>query len=365
MRRSSLAFFMAAVCACSSGGQGPDLPAAVVRQPPSQDPTLLGNGENAPPENSPPVPERPTYGPTIELADPPPAASGGTLAVSNDGSIAVVADPDRDSIYVVDLANQKLKATIGLLPHDEPGRVVIDGSGRAHVALRRGGALVTIDLSTFVSMRRSVCTAPRGVAWDANSDVVHVACNTGELVTFPASGGSPVRTVKIERDLRDVIVAGGQLYVTTFKKAELLSLDADGNVVKRAQPNVNKFKMFAAFRTILAPNGDIWMLHQGTAGSLAIQPGGYGSECGAAIIVTVTVFAPNAPPHSISIGDAVLAQDIAVAPKRNTTVQAAIPILGNAHAFSLPKHLLFDPRVSHVGEGCGGWGGGPPPAPDL
>ena len=91
--------------------------------------------------------------------------SGGTLLVSNDGTHAIVADPDRDRILTVDLESGKTLTELPLLANDEPGRVVEDSAGRFHVALRRGGAIVDIDLATRTLIdRRAVCAAPRGIA---------------------------------------------------------------------------------------------------------------------------------------------------------------------------------------------------------
>jgi len=43
----------------------------------------------------------------------PPAISGGTLRISADGKTAVAADPDRDQVYVVDLATRTVQWTVG------------------------------------------------------------------------------------------------------------------------------------------------------------------------------------------------------------------------------------------------------------
>ena len=141
---------------------------------------------------------QPTFGPTIKATVPPPAISGGTLRILPDGHTAVAADPDRDQVYVVDLTKRVVTATFKLSPGDEPGRVVIDGVGRAHVALRRGGALVSFDPRLAPSgqtlLRREVCAAPRGLAYDKGMDLVHVACSDGQLVSLPAAGGAAVRT---------------------------------------------------------------------------------------------------------------------------------------------------------------------------
>ena len=75
-------------------------------------------------------------------------------------------------MYIVDLTTKSVRATISLNPGDEPGRVVADAAGRAHVALRHGGALVSIDTVAGVLLqRRAVCAAPRGLAYDAATDL--------------------------------------------------------------------------------------------------------------------------------------------------------------------------------------------------
>ncbi|HEY8925132.1 MAG TPA: hypothetical protein VIU64_12180, partial [Polyangia bacterium] len=117
-------------------------------------------------------------GATVTPADPPPVVSGGTLRVLHDGHTAVAADPDRDQISVVDLTAGKVSATIALMKGDEPGRVVEDGAGRVHVSLRGAGAILTLDPGAGTVLgRRSVCSAPRGLAYDAKSDQLHVACS--------------------------------------------------------------------------------------------------------------------------------------------------------------------------------------------
>jgi mono/diheme cytochrome c family protein len=189
---------------------------------------------------------RATHGTTLgntppsELGDakrPPPPISGGTLLVTKDG-LAVAADSDRDGVWLVDLATKAVRA-VALQPGDEPGRVVEDGAGRVHVALRGSGAVATIDLASGnVTSRTSVCPAPRGVAYDPKTDVVHVACAGGELVTLPAAGGAPLRTLRFpERDLRDVVVQGDHLFLTRFRSAEVLRLDKQGSVVSRQVPH--------------------------------------------------------------------------------------------------------------------------------
>jgi mono/diheme cytochrome c family protein len=177
-----------------------------------------------------PVDERPAVtAPTAPLP-----ISGGTLSVLSDSSAAIVGDPERDRISIVDLASLSLRHTIALQSGDEPGRSVEDGQKHIHVALRSGGAIVSIDpLTGTILDRRAVCKAPRGIAFEAATGLLHVACAEGKLVSLPAQGGAAVRTLTLEADLRDVLVRGTELWVTRFKSAEVLRVSSVGTLDKR------------------------------------------------------------------------------------------------------------------------------------
>ena len=274
--------------------------------------------------------------------------TGGTLMVTRDGSRAVVADPDRDRILQVDLGTETIVSETALDPGDEPGRLVEDAAGRIHVALRHGGALLTIDATGAIVNRRPVCAEPRGLAYDGATDVVHVACTSGELVTFAAAGGAPVRSLRLDRDLRDVIVSGNQLLVTRFRTAEILTLDQTGAVLDRVMPpTVPRFDggfgggggiapptntgsgsgggapssgqfdapATTAWRTIAMPDGRIVMSHQRRVKSVldSEQQGGYGGNCGGSPVEdAISVITPGQPPMAVArIGHGALPVDIA------------------------------------------------------
>ncbi|WP_433932480.1 cytochrome-c peroxidase [Sorangium cellulosum] len=217
---------------------------------------------------------------------PPPAISGGTLIIASDGHTAVAADPDRDRVWIVDL-DGGAPGEIRLEHGDEPGRLVEDASGRVHVALRRAGAVATLDIeSRSVLERREVCRAPRGVAYDAARDAIHVACAGGELVTLPAAGGPAVRKLRPAADLRDVVVEGDRLLVSRFKSAETLVIGADGAVLaRRTLPDFNttgfggsasSYTPSVAWRMAPRPGGGAVMLHQRAMSSqVTLSPGGY------------------------------------------------------------------------------------------
>jgi hypothetical protein len=243
----------------------------------SSDPGDAGHGES---------PIQPSFGPTVLASVPPPPISGGTLIVTHDGSMAIAADPDRDAVYGVNLASSTVTYTVKLKAGDEPGRLAEDGSGRVHVALRSGGALVTIDEKTGAILgRRAVCPAPRGVAWDSGTDRVWVACATGELVALPAWGGAATTNLRVERDLRDVILDNGTIAISELRAAQVLRLDGKGAIARRDQlPSPEgSFVPHVAWRAVAGPSGTIVAVHQAeSTTSLQIHvQGGYGSGgCG-------------------------------------------------------------------------------------
>ncbi len=282
-----------------------------------------------------------------------PPISGGTLLVTADGKTAVAADPDRDQVYLVDVASRSVRTTV-LQPGDEPGRLVEDGAGRIHVALRRGGAVVTIDPKTAtVTARQAACPAPRGLAYQAAGELVHVACTGGELVSLPAAGGAATRTLMLDRDLRDVVLASnGTLLVSTFRKAEMLVVGADGKVSSRQQPGSGVAPPIigppqmktpsVAWRMVPysggASGGGVVMLHQtGVTDTIDPAAGGYAGlkGCGGIVQPAVSILTPGAatPPLAGGLGSVSLAVDVAVSPD-GTKIAVAAP--GNAETQGLP-----------------------------
>jgi mono/diheme cytochrome c family protein len=266
---------------------------------------------------------------TAEKAPPP--ISGGTMLTSADQSVVIAADPDRDSIYVIDAATRTLRRRIELQPGDEPGRVVQDKSGRVHVALRSGHAIASFGLDADAPVQRTdVCDLPRGMAYDSNADRLYVACAEGRLVEVDPIAAKATRKIELGRDLRDVILRGSSVLVTRFRSAELLDVNlADGRVMTSYKPRVaaqheqtvvddgpelrdprgchlpaqhiedrtNMLESEVAWRTIDMPGVGIAMLHQ-RAGSaeVRVQPGGYGGGSGCS---------PGIVHPSLSVGDQV------------------------------------------------------------
>jgi mono/diheme cytochrome c family protein len=199
--------------------------------------------------------------PVIPGSHVPPLA-GGTLLVTSDGGTAVVSDPERDRLLVVDLSSDSV-SEIQLEPRDEPGRLVEGPAGTVFVALRGGGAVVAVDLSNAtIALRSDVCEAPRGMLYDDAS--LHLACASGALVTLDATTLIETRRARLGPDLRDVVKRDGQLFVTHFRSAELTRLDADGvaELTITPDPVLIAAAPHVAWRTAVSPDGLLLMLHQ-------------------------------------------------------------------------------------------------------
>jgi len=303
----------------------------------------MGCGTEVPPPQ-PHAPPAETLRPE-ELPDTatPPPITGATLLVTRDGTHAIVADPDTDRVVLVDLTNARVAAALALQPGDEPGRLAEDGDGRVHVALRGGGAVQTVLVAArSLGPRRPACALPRGIAWERATDQVHVACLDGELITFPAAGGDAVRRVTLDRDLRDVLVVGNERFVTRFRDAETLVVDAAGGVARRTPTAVATGQTAAvAWRAVADATGGVWVLHQRTGNSptqavsvTTVNAYSQGrtvtgqQPCPGTDAISrpgVTLLRPPAAPLPLpDLGDAALAVDLAVSP------------LGDALAFAVP-----------------------------
>lgn len=213
------------------------------------------------PDDLGPLGERP-----VERAAKAPPIMGGTMLVTRDGAFAVVSDPPRDSIHIVDLRSWKETGTLALEDGALPFRAVEDIHGQVHVTLRGTGELVTIDpASASITQTTNVCPNPRGVAFDEAAGSLHVACAGGMLVTLPGSGEPSTRRY-VAPDLRDVFVSEGRLFITRFRAAEIIEVEDDGWSLAGAPLSlVNSSasrESTTAWRTLPRPGGGWVMLHQ-------------------------------------------------------------------------------------------------------
>lgn len=217
-------------------------------------------------------------GPPRPRAEPP-ALAGGTLARSLDGRYLVASDPETDRIWVVNAQSFHLVAEVFLQTGDEPGRVVVDRANVAHVLLRARGEVVSFGLSSGSSARRRrVCAEPRGIAAVPDADAVVVVCGSGEIVTLPSGRGEATSRAFVQEDLRDIVFFDGRWRVSTFKTAEVLTLDAQWTVVSRDRPPTratpsSTLTPGAAWRTIAPASGGLYVTHvRGRLEPIDLQP---------------------------------------------------------------------------------------------
>jgi len=200
--------------------------------------------------------------PAEKLAKSAAPISGGTLLLMGDNALA--SDPDTDEVYVVDIGRDAgLLHRIAFEAGDEPGRIIEGPAGTAIVALRHGGRVAVIDVDAGEILRETdVCPEPRGMVRDGEN--LHVACAGGELVSLTEDAASVTRTVRLRRDLRDIVsLGGGRLAVSEFRAANVLIIDADGTLLHvEHAPDDSVADAFVGYRMREAAPGKVVMLHQ-------------------------------------------------------------------------------------------------------
>lgn len=260
---------------------------------------------------------------------PPPPISGGTLVVAADGTLAVAADPDRDAVYLVNVASASAR-TVSLPEQSEPGRVALDEHGYAHVVLRNRGALAHIDLGAgTMAAETQVCQLPRGLAYDRAQGALWIACASGELVSLDAETHAERSRTFVALDLRDVLVTpAGSRFVSSYRSAELIEIGADGAIGSRSAPAALKaarsnekqasvtMSPTLAWRTVVGSDGQPWMLHQRSQiEEVVISAGGYGGGCQTITQTGVTHYGPDGKPtETTTLAGAALSVDMAVSP---------------------------------------------------
>jgi mono/diheme cytochrome c family protein len=333
------------------------------------------------------------FGPSVQRENAPPPITGGTMLTTADGNTLVAADPERDQLYFVDPLNMQPLHTVALTAGDQPGRVIEDAAGRIHVVLRGASAVATLTREEGSEVtRREVCAVPRGIAYDATHDQVHVVCAEGKLVSLGADPAltAPARTLDLRTDLRDVIVRDNRLFVTRFRAAELLILDADGVLQETRTPttfghdetrtvvegNENgacsqsfttetvrvESTPNVAWRTIDVPSKGVTMLHQRSrTDEIQVTAGGYGAgSCGSGIVQTaLTTGLDGAVSATGDLGDATLAVDVAT---DSAGELLAVVAPGN-HGSFLQVMVLQVSALQPTGTGAGGGVGVNPSVP--
>ena len=318
-----------------------------------------------------------TYEEALVEDDPAPLPiAGGTLAIIAQGTKAAIADPDHDQVVVIDLASVTVAKVIPLAVGDDPGRLIEDAGGRLHVALRAGRGVAVLDPETGMSLRRlPVCPLPRGLAYEYNSDSVHVACAGGELVSYLSSSGELVRKLRLERDLRDVVIDGERLLVSRFRAAELLVVARDGSVsANKLRPPTfsgaggfgggtgggpaaaSPMKPAVAWRTVAAPGGGALMVYQLLSTDLiGTEEGGYGGRCRRILTTAVSRLRVEGGGWTVDAIPTVLPVDVASTGDGRVAVPGAARSPATVFSGSLPYAVFNTPASGRQSLApCGG-----------
>lgn len=190
----------------------------------------------------------------IAAEEMPAPLAGGTLLEAHDG-LVYASNPDTGFVDVIDPSAETIVWQARFPRGAEPGRLVESDDGLVHVVLRGAGAIATIDPKTHAVTTTDVCPETRGIA---AGNGIWVACEGGELVR----DGNLI--ARLGRGLRDIVVTSDRVYVTRLRSAELVTLGLDGKVISTTRPFdiAGPFQAEAAWRTLLAPDGSVYMLHQ-------------------------------------------------------------------------------------------------------
>lgn len=307
--------------------------------------------------------------PVLSDVVPPPVMGGGLLITQGD-AFAVVSDPDRDIVHVVDLEQGVEAHAIALEPGDLPWRSVEDADGRVHVIARGSGALVTIaPAEGEIIARRSVCADPRGIDVLPGGSTLVVACAGGELLTIGAQDGAVIERSVMGPDLRDVVVLAGEPWVTRFRAATIGPMGGEASGSPVTMQGGANLHPNTAWRTVGLPDDRWLMLHQiSTDRAIAIDPPddephpdsggdasatgssddgdggeGYGGgtehdPCGGLVQTALTIGDRHGDTRSSgSIGRTMLAVDVAVSPG---STKAAIAAASGVVVVSLSDFAL-------------------------
>lgn len=221
------------------------------------------------PEQSPP-PIAPAVVDPIARPRAPGPITGGTLLtlLHGDAHRVAAADPDGDRVFVVDLGSRRVVRTVQLEVGDAPRRMTELLDGFIAVTLARD-AIAVFHPDYDGVQRIPTCDLPRGVAYDAARERILVACREGKLVEIQEGDDHASRTVPLPRDLRDVVVAGDRVYVTRFKTAQVILLDAELRVEHQlsleASPRHRLRRQdtpAVAYRAVAGPDRSLYVLHQ-------------------------------------------------------------------------------------------------------
>lgn len=295
----------------------------------------------------------------VTSVDAPPPITGGTLLVTPDGHHALASDPDRDALFHVDLDTMEILHEIPLEAGDLPFRIVADGTDGYFVTLRGTGEVARIDRDFAIQARTFVCPEPRGVEYHALQDRILVACSGGELAVVDPEAVRVVSTLKLDADLRDVVSTDGVVYVSRFRSAEVLVLDAETlSEVRRLSPDASASfgdVPAVAWRMAPDPNGGVVLVHQrhrDPSSPIPTTPGQYYGSGACSSAIVMGAFTRIDPSGTVTSSPAmpgmVLPVDTAVSPDGQVAYASAGAL--NDGVGAATSFLASSPAVAQIDE---------------
>ena len=171
-----------------------------------------------------------TYGEDRRAYATPPGSEDLLILPGEPKGLVAASDATTDTVYIVDIPAQKLLHEVAFAPGTHPGRMATQGDALLVVS-RRAGELARVTRDGRITHEVPVCPAPRGVAFDEERERVWVACASGELVWLEPENLQIVETFYVGPDLRDVAIASGHVFVSSFRAAEVLRVDPDSGAI--------------------------------------------------------------------------------------------------------------------------------------
>lgn len=249
---------------------------------------------------------------------------GGGLTTYNGGETLIATDPDRDKVWLIDVASSRVEASIQLPDFAEPTKVEVDGE--VIIVLEAGrGEIVRLAKqgeTWDVALTRSVCSDAKDIAIDAAAGYVLVSCESGSVVKLSLDTGTVVETVELTPGLSDIAIDGEDWYISKLRTAEVLVV-RNGVVAETLRPTTPEgVEPAVGWRMINHPEGGVLLTHQlarsGTSVEVTDKKTGYAGfgKCKVSIspIGVSHLVAGEEAKGGHPIGNVVLPLDIAVAP---------------------------------------------------
>lgn len=297
-----------------------------------------------------------------EPTTPPPVAQkprqSQSLALSADGSLLAVVNPDGDSLSIIDTQKRQLRREIHLAERPRlsaagryepvlgPRSVDLSPDGRlAYVACQEAGQLLTVDTSTGTTLSAlNVGAEPMGVLLHPSAAAVYVSVyQSGEVLRLPlAANGLPDASAVLRRPTTDrpfglaLDETGATLYVTRFLLQPGLDLFDAATLMPKGQ---------GAFADV-PPRDDRLLAHGVARGvySAAVRPGSSGQVWAGHMLLATDTEQPELDFES-TVFPAVSIRDRSGGPLEVLSVDSRLPGVDGAFGdiVSGPRALAFTP----------------------